>query len=594
MLKNVKKCTFIDFYSYIKGMKLNKKIVALMVLLITAALIGLVYVQILLLDQAFALRQQTFRQNVNGALGSVVEKLETMETLHRVIRVTVGVTGDSTSGLAMLDVTGEDSTGRERSMLWVNSERFQPKVDIDENRLILRLDHEQRVRLICLDADGNEIEEVLDESIKAGIHEIDLKPEDERWAGKCKLTLDGTTYEMTVNPASSKRFGNIVVRPTFAQSRRALVDKVLEQYVYLYRVPITQRIDTLVLDSLVYATLHEKGIRMDCAYGIVSSEKDSVVLAEPDGFQRELLASDLRTQLFPHDIYVEPNDLVFYFPGQKITLLKQQSFSAGITLAFILIIIGCFVFVVGIILKQKRLSGLLVEFINNMTHEFKTPISTISLASEALNQKKVLENKSRVKKYGSIILDESVRMRKQVEKILEMAALEKGDFELQFSTVDIHELIRSAVNNFTLAAEKRNGRIACEFHADQHEMEGDGFHLMNIIHNLFDNAVKYTRRNPKILITTENKNQDIVISVKDNGIGLKPDQQKRIFDKYYRVPTGNVHDVKGFGLGLSYVKLMVKAHGGSIGLTSEAGKGSVFTIILPLRQGITRNEESQS
>jgi two-component system phosphate regulon sensor histidine kinase PhoR len=265
-----------------------------------------------------------------------------------------------------------------------------------------------------------------------------------------------------------------------------------------------------------------------------------------------------------------------------VALFKQLGLSAFSTLFFIAVIVFCFIYVIRAIFAQRRISRVLVNFINNMTHEFKTPISTIFLASEALTKPAVLKEKSRLKRYGKIIQDESSRMRDQVEKILEMAALEEGDFEFNITSVDVHELIREAVDGFSLAVEKRNGILSVELGAGSHLIEGDAVHVRDVIHNLLDNAMKYTRENPEIVISTTNDADWIQLAIQDNGIGLRPEEQKRVFDKYYRVPTGNVHDVKGFGLGLNYVKLIVEGHKGTVSVKSEPGRGSVFTITLPL------------
>jgi two-component system phosphate regulon sensor histidine kinase PhoR len=192
-------------------------------------------------------------------------------------------------------------------------------------------------------------------------------------------------------------------------------------------------------------------------------------------------------------------------------------------------------------------------------------------------------DENRSVRYSRIIRDENTRMRNQVEKILEMAALEKGDYELNLSPVDAHKVIAEAVQNIALQVERRGGKIDCRLAAAEHIVEADEVHLANIIHNLLDNANKYSPETPRIAITTANSNASLHIRITDNGIGLRPEDQKRVFEKYYRVPTGNVHEVKGFGLGLSYVKLMVEAHRGTITVKSELKRGSEFEIVLPLQ-----------
>jgi two-component system phosphate regulon sensor histidine kinase PhoR len=248
------------------------------------------------------------------------------------------------------------------------------------------------------------------------------------------------------------------------------------------------------------------------------------------------------------------------------------------------VVVFGFVYTVRTIYKQRQFAGLMVDFINNMTHEFKTPISTIALASEALANPEIVRDENRLLRYNRIIRDENTRMRNQVEKILEMAALEEGDYELNIAAVDAHKIIADAVQNIALQIEKRGGKIECQLRAAAPVIDADEVHLANIIHNLLDNANKYSPETPVIKIATENDGDGLHIRIADNGIGLRPEDQKRVFEKYYRVPTGNVHDVKGFGLGLSYVRLMVEAHGGTITVKSEYQKGSEFEIWLPLRQ----------
>jgi two-component system phosphate regulon sensor histidine kinase PhoR len=349
-------------------------------------------------------------------------------------------------------------------------------------------------------------------------------------------------------------------------------------------VPFEARVEPAVLDSLVSATLNAKGIATTHAYGVISVSHDSLRLAKPLEFAGELKRSEFRGRLFPNDIFAAADDLVLYFPQQNIYLLKQMIGLLASSFVLLSIVVFGFVYTVRTIFKQRQFAGLLVEFINNMTHEFKTPISTVALASEALANPEIIQDENRLRRYSRIIRDENTRMRNQVEKILEMAALEEGDYELNMAPVDVHHVINEAVQNIALQIEKRGGKISCRLEAPEHVIEADEVHLINIIHNLLDNANKYSPATPAILVTTANSKDGLHIRISDNGIGLRAEDQKRVFEKYYRVPTGNVHDVKGFGLGLSYVKLMVEAHGGAIALKSELAKGSEFDIFLPLRQ----------
>jgi two-component system phosphate regulon sensor histidine kinase PhoR len=251
------------------------------------------------------------------------------------------------------------------------------------------------------------------------------------------------------------------------------------------------------------------------------------------------------------------------------------------TAFLMLIVVGCFIFTIRTILSQRRFATLLVDFINNMTHEFKTPIATIRLAAEAVARPDVIGDKDRVQQFNDMILGETQRMRNQTDKILQMAVLEEGDYELKLEAVDLHELIKSAVDTVVLHIENRNGTVECDLQAEQYTLTADPVHLGNVVYNLLDNASKYTPDSPRIRVSTRNDNGTLSLAITDNGIGMHQDDCKQAFDKYFRVSHGNVHDVKGFGLGLSYVKLMVEAHGGAVTIHSRPGEGTRVEAIFP-------------
>jgi len=263
--------------------------------------------------------------------------------------------------------------------------------------------------------------------------------------------------------------------------------------------------------------------------------------------------------------------------------MRQMRLPAVLSLLFILMITGCFIAVLGSLFAQKRFSRLLTDFVNNMTHEFKTPLSTITLAAETLANPEAPPDAERPARYGRIIREESRRMRHQVDKALEMAVLEKADLGLSAGVLDIASLVRGAAEAFFPEVEKREGHLEIQVEKDIPDIEGDEIHLLNVLHNLIDNALKYNLRAPEIRVRAQSARKGIRITVEDNGIGLRPAEMKRVFDKYYRAARGNVHDVKGFGLGLSYVRRIVLAHGGNVRVRSEAGRGSAFEIDLPLR-----------
>ena len=254
-----------------------------------------------------------------------------------------------------------------------------------------------------------------------------------------------------------------------------------------------------------------------------------------------------------------------------------------LSLLFALIILGAFAYTIRVILQQKKLSEMKNDFINNMTHEFKTPIATISLASDSITNASVINNPDKIKRFANIIRQENNRMHGQVEKVLQMALVERGRIKLNFSNVNMHHVIDQAVSNMALQVERREGSISAQLDAIKCDMEGDLNHISNVINNLLDNANKYSPEKPEITVSTRNVSNGIEVTVSDNGIGMSKEAKKRIFEKFYRVHTGNLHDVKGFGLGLAYVKAMVTAHNGSVEVKSELGKGSSFILFFPFK-----------
>ncbi|MBT33341.1 MAG: hypothetical protein CMO01_27075 [Thalassobius sp.] len=251
------------------------------------------------------------------------------------------------------------------------------------------------------------------------------------------------------------------------------------------------------------------------------------------------------------------------------------------SVVFISLIIYGFAFAIYTILKQKKISEITNDFISNMTHELKTPISTVSLACEALMDPDIRALPNQSTRYLGIIKEENERLSTQVEKVLQIARLDRGDFKLNIEKINLHEAIQQAIKNIHLQIETRDGEIITNLNAKQPVIEADQVHLINIINNLLDNANKYSFEKPTITINTKDIEGGIQLTIRDKGQGIAKEMLNKIFDKFYRVPTGNLHDVKGFGLGLSYVKTMVNAHGGEISVKSELKKGSSFTIILP-------------
>jgi len=365
-----------------------------------------------------------------------------------------------------------------------------------------------------------------------------------------------------------------------------------------------ERIQKDNLDTYLKHEIEQQDIDLQFDYGVYSQKEMSFIIMNGNYTAsigttnqstnietgNELYNSEYKISLFDTPISNNaegdplenaPGYLQVYFPNKEKELWSAVIPSLVMSILFTGLVLFCFGFVMYVIQRQKQVSEMKTDFINNMTHEFKTPIATISLASDSIGSPMILNNPDKVMRFTNIIKEENKRMLSQVEKVLQMAMLDKKDFQLKLSKVDVHDLISTAAEHMNLKVLKRNGILRTELKANSTTLNADATHLSNIIHNMLDNAEKYSADNVDITIGTENIKSGILISVSDNGIGMTKDQLKNIFEKFYRAHTGNIHDVKGFGLGLSYVKAIVDAHGGTINVKSELGKGSTFSIYLP-------------
>lgn len=362
-------------------------------------------------------------------------------------------------------------------------------------------------------------------------------------------------------------------------------------------VELENRIEPPILDQLLNVELENRNIKTDYSYGVYSNKDKSFVIddgkytvtigggeaspaeIEPGSFS-SLLNSRYRVQLFV-DSRGALGNLIIHFPGKSRFIWEDAWVTLLGSIIFTTLILFCFGYTVFVVFRQKQVSEMKNDFINNMTHEFKTPIATISLAVDSIGSPKISSDPQKVNRFASVIKQENQRMLNQVEKVLQMALIDRKKFNIKSEMVDIHKLIEKCTGHFTFVVQKRNGSIMTNLNAKDPVIRGDYMHIENVINNLLDNACKYSPENPEIKVRTLDTPNWIEVKVSDNGVGLSPDARKNIFDKFYRVHTGNLHDVKGFGLGLTYVKAMMIAHKGEIDVESTLGKGSVFTLKFP-------------
>ncbi len=383
---------------------------------------------------------------------------------------------------------------------------------------------------------------------------------------------------------------------TFVSASRIDYERISREYLNKLIIDrLGNKAGVLWIDSLLLKAVHNLGESHEYHYGIYSNRDSGFVVIDNRFTVTSMTASRSKSGVSgglystPYTIEIFPKDpgsgrLFLYLPFRKQIIWKALIPATIGSLLFTSLILACFAYTIYIIQRQKKISDMKNDFINNMTHEFKTPIATISLASDSINNPSIINNPEKVQRFTKIISQENKRMLGQVEKVLQMAQLEKKDLQLKMTDINIHDLLFSISEHINLQIKSKKGKLDLVLNATDPTIEGDSTHISNILYNLLDNANKYSPDVPEISVSTRNINNGIEISIEDNGIGISRENQKFIFEKFYRVSTGNVHDVKGFGLGLSYVKVMVDAHHGQIHVKSALGKGSTFILYFPKKQ----------
>jgi len=345
-------------------------------------------------------------------------------------------------------------------------------------------------------------------------------------------------------------------------------------------LPIYDRISineiTLNLDN----ELRERGVDTDFEFGVYGDGLATKVKSKK--FKKQKGKSSYQVPLFADDDGDSNYQLYVSFPEKNKYILASIANILTLSAIFILIIILAFASALYQLIRQKQISEIKTDFINNMTHEFKTPIATINLALDAIKNPKIIGDKEKIIRYTEMIREENKRMHGQVENVLRISKLEKNQLDLTSSVADLHDIIHDAITHVNLIVNDKGGYIHEHLEALQSEVMVSKFHFTNVIVNMLDNAIKYTNDAPNIDVYTENAGNNIILKIKDQGIGMNKNVQKHVFDKFYREQKGNIHDVKGHGLGLSYVKKIVEHNHGSVYVESEKGKGSTFTIKLPL------------
>lgn len=511
---------------------MNKKAIFVIIGLMGAAVIGIVALQMFWIKDAISIKQDEFDKSVFNALNQVAVKLQNAEVLREDLRVYQSI----------------------------NNISIKPEVsNVQKNSNGIGLEYSFAAEIVS-----------------------------KTFSNQKEFLAHMISDTCSCEKCQNARFASYQREELLYQKMR--VEKML------YPKALSNRINLGQLHSFLFQELHNRGIDAEnFQYGVFSNDHNSFVIADsmflvhdtgPNAMQpgfKNLYESSYRVDLFPDDMK-SPGLLMIHFPSRTSIVYGSVFMPLLMSILFTGIILFCFAYTIQVIFRQKKLSIMKTDFINNMTHEFKTPIATISLAADSITSPMISSKPDKVKRFADIIKQENKRMNAQVEKVLQMARIDRRDFNLKLTEINMHTVIAQAVENLGLQVEKKGGTITQELQATHPVIEGDLTHISSIIHNLLENANKYSPEHPKISVHTRNLSEGIEVIVKDQGIGMSKESKKHIFDAFYRVSTGNLHDVKGFGLGLSYVKAMVTAHDGQIDVKSELGKGSSFILTFPFKQ----------
>jgi signal transduction histidine kinase len=541
---------------------MNRKSIRLIIIVMSIALMGIISLQLYWILHDIRIKEQQFDQTVSQAMNAIVDRIETDEAMNILHERVFRIDPSKITQLMIRDTASNIPVIVTDSTIEIPNHAIKPPPIVDD------LDN----------ADINI------EFHRPGSNQTFLRVQRRNY-----IQRDSISQHTIHSSRITRIYGDsaeVIIRQNEEKIKARLekLNEVMEKMAMEFAGPendIRNRVDSSRLDSLVQYELSNRGINLPVDYGVLNGSNNSFLISKSSVPAEELQKSRYKTLLFPNDIISKPNYLVLNFPGtMKYVLASMWIMLLGSTLFTFIILFG-FAYTIQVIFRQKKLSDIKTDFINNMTHEFKTPIATISLAVDSIKDPRVKTDQEKFDYFTRIIREENKRMNAQVENVLQMAQIEKGELNLRREEVNIHTIILNAVELIALQVENKEGTLSYRLNAELPILKGDAIHLSNVIFNLLDNANKYSPEKPEIIIETNNFKNGISVRVIDNGLGMSKETQKKIFEKFYRVPTGNIHDIKGFGLGLSYVKAIIEQHKGWINVESESGKGSVFEFFLP-------------
>ncbi|MBW8241240.1 HAMP domain-containing histidine kinase [Muricauda oceani] len=527
---------------------MNKKLFVLLVVLMSLSLLGIIFVQVYWIRTSINDKEEQFSRTVTDILDKVASRVEKREMKEY---------SDRLASLA--DSIGEPKSTQYKNFLFVDRDLNSDEI-LFYSHGILEEDYNITSAFFDINTDGNEdtttIKNFTSKRTKAVFKE--------------EYGLDGKSYSLTPIQRAEKIGG------------LSSIDKAAWEDVFMEAAktrPIHKRVSKQELELLLSQELSNRNIDTDYEYGVYSQGYPTKVRSRKFKFSGSKM---YKAPIFKDSEGVSNFSLLLTFPSMKKYIFSSVMGMALLSLVFTLVIMLAYSSAIYQLIKQKRISEIKSDFINNMTHEFKTPIATINLAVEAIRNPKSIEDKEKVLRYLGMIRDENKRMHAQVENVLRISKLEKNQLDITKDRVNVHDIITDAIAHIELIVQDRGGYVNAHLDAERAEVLANDMHMTNVVVNILDNAVKYSPETPKIDVFTEVVKNSIIIKVQDHGAGMSKAVLKKVFEKFYREHTGDIHNVKGHGLGLAYVKRIIDDHQGEVYAESEKGKGSTFFIKLPL------------
>jgi len=609
---------------------MKKNSIVLIIGLMSLALIGVLAMQFYFLRDSYRQKSQLFDESVNAALTAVAGKLERREVVDFAkVQQERNIEKSKQEQAKQQQLTEQLQLQTQIENLRGKLEQIYQKYKLEEDRLkatypniinienwfyetyVKRTQYQDlvEINIVKTPTSGLYYQEDVIVSATKTIPRIEAKDDSTRFLivhiddfkrllGKSIVALPPRSnpklskrifeLETKLNKLSKKNAGygfNVYDSVDMLGGKKADYIEDVAIGMELAKRPLKDRLNIIIVQELLKEELIHRDIKAPFNIEIWSTSNILLnnILNEAE-LNNPINTTKYSTALFKGDVGAAPGKLTIYFPNKKAIIADNMSYLLLPMLTLLFLLVGCFAYTLIIIFRQKKVSEMKTDFINNMTHEFKTPVATIMIASESLKDPDINADHKRVQKLANIIYDENVRLGNHIERVLDLAKLEKETLKLDREDVHINDLVAAVTDSMQLRMQNIGGKFSVDLAATKDIVVGDELHFSNVFYNLMDNAIKYSKGDLHVNIGSKNIGDNIVITIADNGIGMSRDHLQKIFDQFYRIPTGNVHNVKGFGLGLSYVQDILRRLNGRITVKSEKDKGTTFEVILPVKK----------